>query len=98
MPERGWVKDIVRKVSQIILSVDKVKHILDQKAKLEVVADKGYYNGEKIRECERVGIVADIAKPRTSPNKAVGITCLSAIQQLTGGLILPADISARPWR
>jgi len=41
--------------------------------KLMVVADKGYYNGEQIRECERAGIAAYIAKPRTSPNRAKGL-------------------------
>jgi transposase len=40
--------------------------------KLKVVADKGYYNGEEIRNCEQSGIVAYVAKPKTSPNKAKG--------------------------
>ena len=37
-----------------------------------MVADKGYYNGEEIRECELSDITAYVAKPRTSPNKAKG--------------------------
>ena len=37
-----------------------------------VVADKGYYNGDEIRACEKNDIVAYIAKPKTSPNKAKG--------------------------
>jgi hypothetical protein len=37
-----------------------------------VVADKGYYNGEQIPDCELAGIVPYVAKPRTSPNKAKG--------------------------
>jgi transposase len=41
--------------------------------KLTVVADKGYYNGDEIRECERAGIVAYVSKPKTSPNKAKGL-------------------------
>jgi hypothetical protein len=40
--------------------------------KLTVVADKGYYNGDEIRECEQSDIVAYVAKPKTSPNKAKG--------------------------
>ena len=40
--------------------------------KLTVVADKGYYNGDEIRACEKNDIVAYIAKPKTSPNKAKG--------------------------
>jgi transposase len=40
--------------------------------KLTVVADKGYYNGDEIRECEQNDIVAYVAKPKTSPNKAKG--------------------------
>jgi transposase len=40
--------------------------------KLKVVADKGYYNGEEIRECEQAGVIAYVAKPKTSPNKAKG--------------------------
>ena len=40
--------------------------------KLTVVADKGYYNGDELHECEQNDIVAYVAKPRTSPNKAKG--------------------------
>jgi hypothetical protein len=40
--------------------------------KLTVVADKGYDNGDEIRECEQNDIVAYVAKPKTSPNKAKG--------------------------
>jgi len=40
--------------------------------KLKVVADKGYYSGEEIRDCEQAGIVAYVPKPKTSPNKAKG--------------------------
>ena len=41
--------------------------------KLEVVADKGYYNGEQIRNCELAGIEAYLPKPNTSGNKARGL-------------------------
>ena len=41
--------------------------------RLNAVADKGYYNGEQLRECEQANIVAYVPKPRTSPNKAKGL-------------------------
>ena len=47
------------------------KVILDQ-ATLEVVADRGYYNGEEIRACEQADITAYLPKPNTSGNKAKG--------------------------
>jgi len=47
------------------------KDVLNTK-KLTVVADRGYYNGDEIRECEQNDIVAYVAKPKTSPNKAKG--------------------------
>ena len=40
--------------------------------KLTVVADKGYYNGDELRECQQNNIVAYVAKPKTSPNKVKG--------------------------
>ena len=40
--------------------------------KLTVVADRGYYNGDETRACEQGDIVAYVAKPKTSPNKAKG--------------------------
>ena len=50
----------------------KAKAIFNPKAKLTVVADKGYYNGDELRECEQNDIVAYVPKPKTSPNKAKG--------------------------
>ena len=41
--------------------------------KLEVVADRGYYNGDEIRACEQAGIEAYLPKPNTSGNKARGL-------------------------
>jgi transposase len=41
--------------------------------KLEVVADKGYYNGKEILACDSVGITAYVAKPLTSANTAQGL-------------------------
>jgi hypothetical protein len=56
---------------QLSLMAKEARSVLGTK-KLKVVADKGYYNGEEIRDCEQAGIVAYVAKPRTSPNKARG--------------------------
>jgi len=39
---------------------------------LQVLADRGYYNSEEIRACERNGIEALVPKPLTSNNKAKG--------------------------
>ena len=40
--------------------------------KLEVIADKGYYKGEEIKDCEDDGIADYVPKTRTSSNKARG--------------------------
>ena len=39
---------------------------------LDVVADRGYYNGDEIRACEQAGIDTYLPKPKTSGNKARG--------------------------
>ncbi len=56
---------------QLSRMAKQAKAILDTE-KLTVVADKGYYNGNELRECEQNDIVAYVAKPKTSPNKAKG--------------------------
>ena len=40
--------------------------------KLDVVADRGYFNGEEILECEEAGITVTLPKPMTSNAKAEG--------------------------
>ena len=40
--------------------------------KLEVFADRGYYEGEQIRACEEAGITVTLPKPMTSGAKAAG--------------------------
>ena len=40
---------------------------------LTVLADRGYYKGEEIRECYLTGIKALVPKPLTSGNKATGL-------------------------
>ncbi len=40
---------------------------------LTVFADRGYYKGEQIRDCELAGIKTLVPKPQTSGNKAAGL-------------------------
>ena len=40
---------------------------------LRVVADRGYYKGEEILECEQSGITAFLPKPQTSGNQSKGL-------------------------
>lgn len=44
-----------------------------QEEKITVLADRGYYKGEAIRECYLAGIEALVPKPLTSNNKAAGL-------------------------
>ena len=41
--------------------------------KLTVFADRGYFKGEEIRDCEQAGIKTLVPKPQTSGNKAAGL-------------------------
>jgi transposase len=50
--------------------------------KLEVVADRGYYNGDQIRACELDNIAAYVPKPLTSNNKARGLFDRSAFRYI----------------
>jgi len=49
---------------------------------LDVVADRGYYNGDEIRACEQAGIDAYLPRPKTSPNKAKGLFDRSAFMYI----------------
>jgi transposase len=40
---------------------------------LEVVADKGYYDGSEVKKCEQEGITVYVAKQQTSANKKRGL-------------------------
>ena len=42
-------------------------------SKLTVFADRGYFNGEEILDCEQAGIKTLVPKPQTSGNKAAGL-------------------------
>ncbi len=57
--------------SQLATMAKQTKAVL-QRETLDVVADRGYYNGDQIRACEQAGIDAYLPKPRTSGNKAKG--------------------------
>jgi len=58
--------------NQLSQMAKQAKEVLGTKM-LTVVADKGYYSGDELRECERSGIVAYVSRPKTSPNKAKGL-------------------------
>src|SRR3546814_19789213 len=40
--------------------------------KLEVVADRGYFNSEEILACDKAGVTVTLPKPMTSGSKAKG--------------------------
>jgi transposase len=40
---------------------------------LTILADRGYFDGEEILECDQAGITALVPKPQTSNNKAQGL-------------------------
>lgn len=48
------------------------KEVLDAD-ELKVIADRGYYNGEQIKACEKAGIKIHVPKPLTSANRAKGL-------------------------
>jgi transposase len=41
-------------------------------AKLDAVADRGYFNGEEIKACEEAGVTVTLPKPMTSSSKTDG--------------------------
>ena len=57
--------------SHISYVVKETKATLDVD-KLDVVADRGYFNGEEILECDEAGITVTLPKPMTSNSKAEG--------------------------
>jgi hypothetical protein len=57
--------------SQLAHVAKETKATLDV-AKLDVVADRGYFNGEEILACEEAGITVTLPKPMTSNSKAEG--------------------------
>jgi transposase len=63
--------------SQLTHVAKQAKTVL-QRETLDVVADRGYYNGDEIRACEQAGIDTYLPKPKTSGNKAKGLFDRSA--------------------
>ncbi len=57
--------------SQLSRMAKQTKDTLDTEL-LEVVADRGYYNGEEILACEEAGITVTLPKPMTSGNRSKG--------------------------
>jgi len=57
--------------SQLARMAKHAKAVLNSDT-LNVVADRGYYNGDEIRSCEQAGIEAYLPKPNTSGNRAKG--------------------------
>lgn len=58
--------------SQLSPMAKKAKEVIGVD-ELEVVADRGYYKGEEILECEKSGITTYLPKPQTSASKAKGL-------------------------
>ena len=63
--------------SQLANVAKQAKAVLERDT-LDVVADRGYYNGDEIRACEQAGIDTYLPKPKTSGNKAKGLFDRSA--------------------
>ena len=57
--------------SQLADTAKAAKEVL-QVGELEAVADRGYFNGEEIKECDDAGITVTLPKPQTSGAKAEG--------------------------
>jgi transposase len=57
---------------QLSTMAKKAKETLDVET-LEVVADRGYYNGEEVKACEQSGITAYVPKPNNSSNLKRGL-------------------------
>lgn len=51
---------------------DKIRGEIAQNA-LTVIADRGYFSGPQIKECEDQGITTLVPKPDTSGNRAIGL-------------------------
>jgi hypothetical protein len=57
--------------SQLANTANAAKEAIDAEM-LEVVADRGYFNGEEIKTCADAGITVTLPKPTTSSAKAEG--------------------------
>jgi len=66
------VVDEVTDQGQLSAMAKKAKETLEVES-LEVVADRGYYNGEEVKACEQSGITAYVPKPNNSSNLKRGL-------------------------
>jgi len=57
---------------QLSTMAGKAKEMLGVET-LEVVADRGYYNGEEVKACEQVGMTVYVPKPNNSSNLKRGL-------------------------
>src|ERR1700675_2932847 len=57
--------------SQLADTAKAAKEVL-QVEELEAVGDRGYFNGEEIKECDDAGITVTLPKPQTSGAKSEG--------------------------
>jgi transposase len=69
--------------SQLSHMAKKTKATL-QADKLDVVADRGYFNSEEILACDEAGITVTLPKPMTSGNKARGRFVKADFRYLAG--------------
>jgi transposase len=86
--------------SQLSPVAKEAKATLDVE-KLEVVADRGYFNGEEILACEEAGITVTLPKPMTSNSKAEGRFGKQDFRYVAEEdvyVVLPANGSPTPTR
>jgi len=67
---------------QLSSMAKQAKDVLDVRT-LTAVADRGYYRGEEILECEQSGITALVPRPMTSNNRARGLFDKSDFQYIS---------------
>ena len=65
------VTNVGNDTSQLAHMAQKTQAVLEAD-KLEVVADRGYFNGEEIPACDQAGITVTLPKPQRSGAKAAG--------------------------
>src|SRR5262249_44046658 len=58
--------------TQLATMGTQAKQVIGQ-ASITALADRGYFRGEEIRQCEQTGINALVPKPLTSNNRAAGL-------------------------
>lgn len=67
------VTNIANDRGQLARMAYRAREAMGVRGAFTVLADKGYFKGEDILECDRAGIATLVPKPRTSNNKAAGL-------------------------